>query len=141
MTGIEFLRSLDPDNSMPMARRWNFKIKSIEHGAIRATACANASHENPFGVIQGGFQATVLDLVLGLTTISVMDDPSTTMAATTDLTVRYFQPVLATTGCLNVIGTLVHQQGKQIVAEAFLEDDAGTRYAYAQSNSIAAKRV
>ena len=124
-----------------MARRWNFKIVKIERGAITATACANASHENPFGVIQGGFQATVLDLVLGLVTISVMDDPSTTMAATTDLTVRYFQPVLATTGCLNVKGTLVHRQGKQIVAEAFLEDGSGVRYAYAQSSSILARRV
>lgn len=141
MNGIEFLRSLDPNNAMPMARRWNFKITQVEAGLIRATACSNASHENPFGVIQGGFAATVLDIALGLATISVMEDPSTTMAATTDLIVRYFQPIVAQTGCLNITATVVNQQGRSILAEAFLEDKGGLRYAYAQSNSVAAKRA
>jgi acyl-coenzyme A thioesterase PaaI-like protein len=140
MDGLTFLRSRDPDNIMPMARRWNFKVVRLDRGSVKATACANASHENPFGVIQGGFAATVLDIALGVVTISVLDDTSVTLAATTDLVVRYFVPILASTGCLNVRGTIVNQQGRQILAEAFLEDANGVRFAYAQSNSIAARK-
>lgn len=141
MDGVTFVRSLDPDNSMPMATPWAFRIDRVERGDVRARATPGTAHENPFGVVQGGFAATVLDIALGLVTITLMEDPSQTMAATTDLMVRYFTPVLATTGELSIRARIVHQQGRTILAEAFLEDDAGAKYAYAQSNCVVAKRM
>lgn len=141
MNGVQFVRSLDPEKSMPMARPWAFRIESVERGDVRARATPSAQHENPFGVVQGGFAATVLDIALGLVTITLMDDPATTMASTTDLVVRYFAPVLASTGELRVCAHIVNRQGRTILAEAFLEDDNGTRYAYAQSNCVVANRL
>ena len=141
MDGVAFVRSLDPDNSMPMAAPWTFRIEHVERARIRARATPSALHENPFGVVQGGFAATVLDIALGLVTITLMDDPSKTMAATTDLIVRYFTPVVASTGSLNIRAHIVNQQGRSVLAEAFLEDDAGLKYAYAQSNCVIANRL
>lgn len=140
MDGVAFVRSLDPDNSMPMAAPWAFRIERVERGDVRARATPGAQHENPFGVVQGGFAATVLDIALGLVTITLMDDPSKTMAATTDLIVRYFMPVLASTGELSIRARIVNRQGRTILAEAFLEDDEGVKYAYAQSNCVVANR-
>src|SRR5215469_412409 len=141
MDGLTFVCSLDPESAMPMATPWAFRIERVERGDVRARAMPGAQHENPFGVVQGGFAATVLDIALGLVTITVMDDPSKTIAATTDLIVRYFTPVLASTGELVIRATIVHQQGRTILAEAFLEDYAGVKYAYAQSNCVVAKRT
>lgn len=124
-----------------MAAPWAFCIESVEHGEVRARATPSAQHENPFGVVQGGFAATVLDIALGLVTITLMDDPSNTMASTTDLIVRYFVPVLASTGELQVRAQIVNRQGRTILAEAFLEDRDGTKYAYAQSNCVVANRL
>ncbi|MBV8637276.1 MAG: PaaI family thioesterase [Candidatus Eremiobacteraeota bacterium] len=139
--GVSFVRALDPDHSMPMAEPWAFRIESVERGDVRARATPGGRHENPFGVVQGGFAATVLDIALGLVTITLMDDPSKTMASTTDLIVRYFAPVLASTGELRVRAQIVNQQGRAVLAEAFLEDEAGMKYAYAQSNCIIANRL
>ena len=141
MNGVEFLQSLDPLEAMPMAKPWAFVITKIERGELLAQATPAEAHQNPFGVVQGGFAATVLDIALGLVTITLFEDASKTMAATTDLFVRYFAPILATTGELRIRARIVHQQGKTIVAEAFLEDLDGMKYAYAQSNCIAAKRT
>lgn len=140
MDGVSFVRALDPNDAMPMASPWAFRIDAVERGEVTARATPGAQHENPFGVVQGGFAATVLDIALGLVTITVMEDPSKTLAATTDLIVRYFTPVLASTGELGIRARIVHQQGRTVVAEAFLEDGAGVKYAYAQSNCVIAKR-
>lgn len=141
MDGLTFVRSLDPEKAMPMAGPWAFRIVRVEQGDVLARATPGSQHENPFGVVQGGFAATVLDIALGLVTITLMDDPSKTMAATTDLIVRYFTPVLASSGELTAHARIVHHQGRTIVAEAFLEDDSGVKYAYAQSNCVVAKRT
>ena len=141
MNGVAFLRLLDPNDAMPMVRPWAFRITKIERGDIRAVATPDEAHTNPFGVVQGGFAATVLDIALGLVTITLFDDAATTMAATADLVVRYFAPVLPETGELQVRAHILHQQGRSILAEAFLEGADGLRYAYAQSNCIAANRA
>jgi uncharacterized protein (TIGR00369 family) len=141
MDGLSFVRSLDPDTPMPMASPWAFRIVHVERGEVRARATPGAEHENPFGVVQGGFAATVLDIALGLVTITLMDEPLKTMASTTDLIVRYFAPVLASTGELSIRSQIVNRQGRTILAEAFLEDETGLKYAYAQSNCVVANRI
>jgi uncharacterized protein (TIGR00369 family) len=124
-----------------MAAPWAFRLEHVERADVRARATPTAQHENPFGVVQGGFAATVLDIALGLVTITLMEDPSKTMASTTDLIVRYFAPVVATSGELSIRAGIVNRQGRAILAEAFLEDDDGVKYAYAQSNCIVVNRL
>jgi uncharacterized protein (TIGR00369 family) len=140
MNGVEFLDTLDAQRPMPMAEHWGFHIVAFERGAVTATATPSASYENPFGVVQGGFAATVLDIALGLVSISILDDTAEQMVGTTDLVVRYFAPIKGETGPMNVRAKVTYVSDRQVVAEAMLEDAAGTQYAYAQSNCVISRR-
>jgi len=140
MDGVSFLKSLNAEDPMPMARPWNFRIVAIKRGEVRAVATPSHAHENPFGVVQGGFAATVLDIGLGLVSISVLEDTEKTMVATTDLLVRYFKTIEGSIGELLIDARVTHQQERQIVAEAYLQNAAGARFAYAQSNCVISRR-
>lgn len=82
---------------MPMARGFALRLLHVEHGAVTAVATPSAEHYNPFQVVQGGFAATVLDIVLGLVSISVLKGDADAVA-TTDLSVRYIRSVRQETG-------------------------------------------
>ena len=140
MNGVTFLQSLDANDPMPMARPWQFRITKIGRGDVSATAVPTSEHENPFGVAQGGFAATVLDIALGLVSISVLEDADSTMVATTDLFVRYFKPIVQSTGELQVGASIAYEQDRLVMAEAYLHDAGGTRFAYAQSNCLIVRR-
>jgi|GEM_PF-2042883 len=135
MDGLAYVRSLDPAMPMPMARHFGFRITSVESGLVIATATPSSEHENPFAVAQGGFAGTVLDIALGLVSISVLTGDATSVA-TTDLSVRYFRPILASTGTLDIRATIVHLGRTTVVAEATLTGAGAKRYATAQSNSL-----
>ena len=140
MDGLTFVRSLSAADPMPMARPWRFRILSVERGEVRAIALPGREHENPFGVVQGGFASTVLDMALGLVSISVLADSDEMMVATTDLIVRYFKAIVHSTGELRIDARVTHQHERQIVAEAYLQNEIGTRYAFAQSNCVVTRR-
>ena len=74
VTGLELVSSLAAGNPMPMASHFSFRIKSVVRGDVVALATPSAEHYNPFGVAQGGFAGTVLDMTLGLVSISVLEE-------------------------------------------------------------------
>ena len=135
MTGLEFVRHLPFQDPMPMANHFGFTILEADQGHVVATAIPSRSHYNPFHVAQGGFAATVLDIVLGLVSISVLGDAAVSVA-TTDLSVRYFRGITEKTGALTVTGSILHSGNKTVVAEAKLHDGLGKLYALAQSTSL-----
>jgi uncharacterized protein (TIGR00369 family) len=120
---------------MPMAELFAFELHSVERGEVVASAAASERHYNPLGVVQGGFAGTVLDIALGLASISVLEGDASGVA-TTDLSVRYLRPILASTGRLQVQATVLHAGKTIVVAEAKLSDSAGKTYALAQSTSL-----
>jgi len=136
MTGLELVSSLAAGNPMPMASHFSFRIKSVARGDVVALATPSAEHYNPFGVAQGGFAGTVLDMTLGLVSISVLEEGAS--VATTDLSVRYMRAIRAETGTLTAKGTILHAGRRVVIAEARLSDDAGKLYAVAHSTSIIA---
>ena len=120
---------------MPMAEHFSLKIVEVEETYVVATARSSASHYNPFQVTQGGFAATVLDIVLGLVSIVAMPEGAKGVA-TTDLSVRYLRSINEHTGTMRVRGSIIHAGGRTIVAESKLYDGAGKLYATAQSTSL-----
>jgi uncharacterized protein (TIGR00369 family) len=120
---------------MPMAELFAFELRLVERGTVLASACASERHYNPLGVVQGGFAGTVLDIALGLASISVLEGDANGVA-TTDLSVRYLRPILASTGALQVSATVLHAGRTIVVAEATLKDANGKSYALAQSTSL-----
>jgi uncharacterized protein (TIGR00369 family) len=138
MDGLAFLRSLPADDPMPMARHFSFRIAGIDYGKIRATAIPEPAHENPFEVVQGGFAATVLDIALGLVSISVLTGDAQSVA-TTDLSVRYLRSIRGESGQMTIRASTLHVGRKIVVAESQLVDSAGNVVALAQSTSLIAR--
>jgi len=136
MDGLSFLRSLPVDDPMPMARHFSFRILTVAQGNVSASAVPSVAHENPFQVVQGGFAATVLDIALGLVSISVLTGDAESVA-TTDLTVRYLRSIKGDAEHpMTIQATTIHVGRRIVVAEARLEDHLGKLCALAQSNSF-----
>lgn len=135
MSGLDFVRRLSFEQPMPMAQHFSFAIARADYGDVVATAMPSREHYNPFNVAQGGFAATVLDIVLGLVSISVMPVDAASVA-TTDLAVRYIRAITEETGPMTIRGSIVHAGNRAIVAEAKLYDSREKLYATAQSTSL-----
>lgn len=135
MNGLAFVRALIGKVPMPMAELFALELLHAERGVIRVAARPSVQHYNPLGVVQGGFASTVLDIALGLVSISMLVDDATGVA-TTDLSVRYLRPILESTGAMEVEASILHVGKTVIVAQAMLIDVGGKNYACAQSTSI-----
>lgn len=120
---------------MPMAMPFGFRITNVERGLVTATAVPGEQHYNPFGVVQGGFAATVLDIALGLVSITVLDDDAASVA-TTDLSVRYIRSIRENAREVTIRANVLHAGRKTVVGEALLEDEAGKLIATSQSTSL-----
>ena len=135
MNGLHFVRELSFERPMPMALPFDFRIVQVERGTVAATATPSEQHYNPFGIVQGGFAATVLDIALGLVSITVLEDDAISVA-TTDLSVRYIRSIRVEAGTLFIRANVVHAGRQTIVSEAFLESDEGKLLATSQSTSL-----
>lgn len=138
MDGLAFVRSLAGPASMPMAEHFDFVLDEVTEGAIRGRATPSARHENPFGVAQGGFASTVLDIALGLVSISVLSGDAEGVM-TLDLNVRFFRAIRASTGTMLVRAEVIHAGRTIVASEAKLFDAEGILHAAAQSTSIVAR--
>lgn len=123
---------------MPMARHFGFRVVAFEYGRVTASATPQASHANPFQVVQGGFAATVLDIGLGLVSISVLTGDAESVA-TTDLSVRYLRSIRGEGEPMAITASAIHVGRKIVVAESKLLDSSGALYALAQSTSLIAR--
>ena len=135
MNGLQFVRELSFERPMPMALPFDFRIVEVERGTVTATATPSEQHYNPFGVVQGGFAATVLDIALGLVSITALEDDAVSVA-TTDLSVRYIRSIRADSGTLFIRAKVVHAGRQTVVCEAFLETPEGKLLATSQSTSL-----
>jgi uncharacterized protein (TIGR00369 family) len=138
MDGLVFVRSLLGTASMPMAEHFDFVLDEVTAGSVRGSATPASRHQNPFGVAQGGFASTVLDIALGLASISVLSGESAGVM-TLDLDVRFVAPIYASTGTMEVKAEVIHAGQTIVVGEARLFDRSGKLYAVAQSTSIVAR--
>jgi uncharacterized protein (TIGR00369 family) len=138
MDGLAFLSSLPANDPMPMARHFGFRIVAFEYGKLTASATPQPTHTNPFEVVQGGFAATVLDIALGLVSISVLTGDAASVA-TTDLSVRYLRSVRSDAQPMAISATAIHVGRKIVVAESKLLDSSGALYAFAHSTSLIAR--
>ena len=124
---------------MPMGELFSFELLNAEPGRVRARVRPGGEHYNPLGVVQGGFAATVLDIALGLVSITVLPD-SAIGVSTIDLSVTFLRPVFDTAGWLNVEAEVIHTGSTLIVGRAALKDEAAKTYATAQSNSLVTQK-
>ncbi|MGZ3552130.1 MAG: PaaI family thioesterase, partial [Vulcanimicrobiaceae bacterium] len=131
MNGLAFVRERIGTFPMPMAELFGLELVEAARGAIHARAQPSSRHYNPLGVVQGGFASTVLDIALGLVSISILTEDAMSVG-TTDLSVRYLRPILEATGRMDVTASIIHSGKTLVVAQAQLSDADGALYACAQ---------
>jgi uncharacterized protein (TIGR00369 family) len=141
MDGISFVRRIRDEGVEypPIGSFVGFVLTKVEDGYLEAVGTPTAAHYNPLGVVHGGFSSTLMDLALGLvsvTTLPSMDNHVTTA----DLTVRYLRPILASTGQMTVAASVLHAGKRTIVAEASLRDSDQKLYTLAQSTLLVVER-
>jgi len=137
MDGISFVRKIRDDGVEypPIGTFIGFALTKIENGYLEAVGTPTAAHYNPLGVVHGGFSSTLMDLALGLVSLTTM--PSMENHVTTaDLTLRYLRPIFASTGEMTVAASVLHAGRRTIVAEASLRGGDQKLYTLAQSTLL-----
>lgn len=90
----------------------------IEHGKAAVEAQPADFLLNPQGSVHGGWAATVLDSVLGISIFTAL--PPATGFTTAELKINYTRAILPTTGRLRAEGNVVHLGRQMATAEARL---------------------
>ncbi|HEY3676948.1 MAG TPA: PaaI family thioesterase [Candidatus Tumulicola sp.] len=118
-----------------MAELFAFELIAADAGNVRARATPSRLHYNPFDVAQGGFAGTVLDIALGLVSISVLEGDESGVG-TVDISATYTRVITESTGQMSVHASILHRGRTIVVAEATLTDSSGRLYARARSTSL-----
>jgi uncharacterized protein (TIGR00369 family) len=141
MDGITFVRKMRDEGFEypPIGTFVGFALTKIEKGLLEAVGTPTVAHYNPLGVVHGGFSSTLMDLALGLVSITAL--PSMEHGVTTtDLNLRYVRPIMETTGRMTVTASVLHAGKRIVVAEASLRDAHRTLYTLAQSTLLVVAR-
>jgi uncharacterized protein (TIGR00369 family) len=140
MNWMKFLEDRIATSCMPMGELFAFELTAARKGYIEARATPSTTHYNPFRVVQGGFAASVLDMALGLVSISVLpSDASGT--STIELSVRYLRAIREAGESMIVSASVLHAGATLVVAEANLADQAGVAFATAHSSIIISRSM
>ncbi len=131
MTGLELLQAvirgeLPPP---PIGSTLAYRITDVSPGHATFEIEPDIIHTNPGGVIHGGVLATVLDTAAGAAVQTTLDIGEGLL--TTDLHVKYLNPVLMTTGTLRCEGTIINPGKRTMLAEARLTGKDDRLYAHA----------
>jgi uncharacterized protein (TIGR00369 family) len=142
MDGLTFVRRIRDEgiDYPPIGSFVGFALTKIEKGYLEAVGMPAAAHYNPLGVVHGGFSSTLLDLALGLVSVTILPSMDAGVT-TTDLSVRFVRPILDSTGPMAVTASVLHAGRRIVVAEAALRAANQKLHALAQSTLlIVAKR-
>ena len=134
MTGLEYLRSLDPNNSAPIAATLGFRLAEVDEGRVVFELQPKKEHENPMGTTHGGVLATLLDSAAGASVHSKL--PKGAAYTTLEIKVIFHKAPTAKTSRLRAEGRVISFGSRVAAAEATLRDEAGTLYATATSTCL-----
>jgi uncharacterized protein (TIGR00369 family) len=137
MTGLEFNHFLmdgGETTPIPMFSTMGFRFAEVEHGRIVIVGEVGEHLYNPIGVVHGGVAATLLDSVAASAVHSVL--PAGTSYTSLDLSVKFLRPILADTGTLRAIGTVITRGTRTALAQAELRDPADRLLAHATSSCM-----
>lgn len=136
MTGLEYIQALIAGSipPPPITRLMRMRAISAELGSVTFTCEPDESMYNPIGTVHGGLVCTLLDSVLGCAAQTTL--PYGTAYTSLDITVSYLRPVLASSGTLTAVGTVVKPGSRACFAEATVHDASGKLVATATSTLL-----
>lgn len=133
MSGLDYLRAMVEKKlpQPPICSLVGFDIVEVNVGQVVFEFTAGEHHYNPFGSVQGGIPATVLEAATACAVHSALEKGK----GYTTLEVKFnlVRPITRQSGKMRCEGTLLHLGGRIATAEAKMTDAAGLLYAHAVS--------
>ncbi|WP_326565199.1 PaaI family thioesterase [Amycolatopsis rhabdoformis] len=134
LSGLDFLRAMARGDvpSAPMMDLVGLRLISAAPGETVFRLTPAEYHYNPMWTVHGGLYATMLDSAAACAVHTTL--PAGSGFSTLDLSVRYLKAIRAETGPITATGRVVHSGRQVVLADARLEDAAGTLLATATAN-------
>ncbi|WP_420627715.1 PaaI family thioesterase [Candidatus Leptofilum sp.] len=129
-TGLDFFNNMIQGQlpQPPIAKTLDFALTEADEGTAVFEIDCSEFHYNPLGTVHGGVIATLLDSAMSCAVHTLL--PAGSGYTTVEMKVNFVRPILADTGPLRCIGTIVHGGRRIATAEGKLVDANGKLYAH-----------
>lgn len=135
LSGLERLRTMmEAGHLTGIEQTLGFRLIEVEDGLVVVEGTPGLHVYNPFGVVHGGYAASLLDNACGYAAQSKMAPGQT--CTTLELKVAYHKAMTKETGPVRAEGKIVSIGRRAAFTEARLTDIAGKLYASATSSLI-----
>lgn len=135
LSGLERLRTMmEAGHLTGIEQTLGFRLIEVEDGRVVVEGTPGLHVYNPFGVVHGGYAASLLDNACGYAAQSKMAPGQT--CTTLELKVAYHKAMTTETGPVRAEGKIVSIGRRAAFTEARLTDIAGKLYASATSSLI-----
>jgi uncharacterized protein (TIGR00369 family) len=135
LSGLERLRTMMEGGHLTgIEQTLGFRLIEVEDGRVVVEGTPGLHVYNPFGVVHGGYAASLLDNACGYAAQSKMAPGQT--CTTLELKVAYHKAMTKETGPVRAEGKIVSIGRRAAFTEARLTDSVGKLYASATSSLI-----
>jgi uncharacterized protein (TIGR00369 family) len=136
MTGLEFMQAIIDGKlpAPPITGTMGFLVTKVEKGYAMAEAIPSFDHYNPIGSVHGGYAATLLDTVLGVSVHTMMDKGQG--YTTLEFKVSFIKAITKDTGPIRAEGRVMSAGRRAATAEAHLRDANGKLLAHATTTCL-----
>ena len=126
MTGLEFMQAMIDGKipAPPITGTMGFLVTKVEKGYALAEAIPSFDYYNPIGSVHGGYAATLLDTVLGVSVHTMMDKGQG--YTTLEFKISFIKAITKDTGPIRAEGRVLSCGRRAATAEAHLKDVNGT---------------
>lgn len=127
--GLGFFRALAAGElpQPPLYQALGFRIVGADPGTTRFAGDIGEHLYNSFGIVHGGYAATLIDSAAGSAVQTEM--PPGTATATIRLRVEFLRPITEAVGAVSCVSRLVHAGEHVAFSEAAVTDGGGRVYA------------
>ncbi len=129
LSGIEYLQGLIRDRTLsPMGAAMKMALVAVSDGRAEVEAFPSEKFYNQQRRIHGGYLATLLDTALGCAVQTKL--AQNVGYGTIELKINYVRKLVAETGRLVCVGTVLHAGRTMLTAEAKVAGPDGKLYAH-----------
>ncbi|MBK7896835.1 MAG: PaaI family thioesterase [Anaerolineaceae bacterium] len=118
----------------PIADTLGFSLTEVGEGTAVFEIDCSEFHYNPIGTVHGGVIATLLDSAMSCAVHTLL--PAGSGYTTVEMKVNFVRPILANTGPLRCLGSVIHGGRRIATAEGQLVDAHGKLYAHGTTTCL-----
>ena len=136
MSGLEFMQAMIDGKvpAPPITGTMGFLVTKVEKGYALAEAIPSFDYYNPIGSVHGGYAATLLDTVLGVSVHTMMEKGQG--YTTLEFKISFIKAMTKDTGPVRAEGRVMSAGRRAATAEAHLRDANGRLLAHATTTCL-----